>query len=84
MNVAGLTIVGDRGFRPAFNSLSKITSAVLLRSPEVTVRDWSIEGFEDVARQFLVEGANDPGGIAAKNLVIEGATVNSNGSVTIH
>jgi hypothetical protein len=84
MNVTGLTIVGDRGFRPAFNSLSKITSAVLLRSPEVTVRDWSIEGFEDVARQFLVEGANDPGGIAAKNLVIEGATVNSNGSVTIH
>lgn len=82
MNVDGLRIVGDRSFRPAYNSLSKITSAVLLRNPEVTVRNWSIEGFDGVAQSFLVEGVNDPGGIEAKNLVIEGATVNADGSVT--
>lgn len=80
-NIEGLRIVGDRGFRQAFNSLSKVSEAVLLRSPEVTVTDWTIEGFDGVAAKFFVEGATDPGGIAGKNLVIEGATINPDGSV---
>lgn len=81
VNVTGLKIVGDLGFRPRWNSICKISEAVLLRGPEVTVRDWSIEGFEGVAAKFNIEGENDPGGIAAKNIVIEGATVNPDGSV---
>lgn len=82
LNIDGLVIVGDRGFRPAYNSLSRVSKAVSLRSPEVTVRNWSIEGFEDVAMKFFVDGSNDPGGIAAKNLFVEGMQINADGSVT--
>lgn len=34
-------------------------------------------------RSFHDEGPNDPGGIAGKNISIQGATVQANGSVTI-
>lgn len=82
LNVDGVTIVGDNGFRPAFNSISRLSEAVLLRSPEITVKNWSIEHVSAHMAKFRVEGPNDPGGIAGKNLVIEGATVNADGSVT--
>lgn len=83
LNVDGVTIVGDNGFRPAFNSISRLGEAVLLRSPEVTVKNWSIEHVSAHMAKFRVEGPNDPGGLAGKNLVIEGATINADGSVTI-
>jgi hypothetical protein len=66
-NVDGLRIVGDRNLpnREAFLSSD---FAVLLRSPEVTVRNWQMSGVQGT---FTIEGANDPGGIPAKNIVIE-------------
>ena len=83
LNVEGLTIVGDNGFRPAFNSIFRLSEAVLLRSPEVTVSNWSIEHVSDHMAKLRVVGVNDPGGIAGKNINIQGATVNADGSVTI-
>ena len=83
LNVDGVTIVGDNGFRPAFNSISRLSEAVLLRSPEVTVQNWSIEHVSDHMAKFRVVGVNDPGGIAGKNISIQGATVNADGSVSI-
>lgn len=82
VNVDGLTIVGDNAFRPAFNSISRLSEAVLLRSPEVTVQNWSIENVGAHMAKFRVVGVNDPGGIAGKNISIQGATVNPDGSVT--
>lgn len=82
LNVDGVTIVGDNGFRPAFNSISRLSEAVLLRSPEITVKNWSIEHVSAHMAKFRVEGPNDPGGIAGKNISIQGATVNADGSVT--
>lgn len=83
LNVDGVTIVGDNGFRPAFNSISRLSEAVLLRSPEVTVNNWSIEHVSAHMQKFRVEGPNDPGGIAGKNISIQGATINADGSVSI-
>jgi hypothetical protein len=82
VNVDGLTIVGDNGFRPAFNSIFRLSEAVLLRSPDVTVQNWSIEHVSAHMAKFRVVGVNDPGGIAGKNISIQGATVNPDGSVT--
>lgn len=80
-NVTGLTIVGDNAFRPTYESLCKQSQAVLLRSPEVTIRDWEIVGVQDNMFEFTVEGAHDPGGIAGKNIVIQGKQINADGSV---
>lgn len=67
-NLTGLTIVGDRGWRPGDTFLSNQAESVVLRSPEVTIKGWSIEGTQSL---FTIEGANDPGGIPAKNIVID-------------
>lgn len=80
MNVSGLRIVGDQEFREGWDSRVKYSSGVLLRGPEITVTDWEFSGL--FGADYYVEGANDPGGIAGKNLVIEGATVNADGTVT--
>lgn len=80
MNVDGLTIVGDGLFRTD-GQISRSAEWVVMRNPEVTVRNWSIAGV--LGAKFRVVGANDPGGIAAKNISIQGATVNADGSVSI-
>jgi hypothetical protein len=69
VNVTGLRVVGDLGFRSSTNSICKISEAVLLRSPEVTISKWNIQNMP--CRNFTIEGAKDPGGIAAKNIKIE-------------
>lgn len=64
MNVTGLKVVGDLGFRPQWNSLSRISEAVLLRNPEITITDWSIENMP--CAPFTIEQPSP-----SKNIVIE-------------
>lgn len=85
LNVDGLKMVGDNAWRiePLSNSINRESHAVVLRGAEVTVRNWSIENITARMVKFRVGGHNDPGGIAVKNLAIEGATINADGSVSI-
>jgi hypothetical protein len=69
VNVNGVTIVGDKGFRQYGSLSARLSAGIALRSPEVTVRRWSIENFGGLLKIEL-GGANDPGGIAGKNFVI--------------
>lgn len=77
-NVDGLRIVGVNNVHDPIGR----GPAVYMRGAEVTVKRWTIE--DRSGMHFAVVGATDPGGIPAKNIVIEGATVNADGSVTIH
>lgn len=84
VNVDGLRVVGDNAFRDQFTTISTDTSAVLLRNPEITIRNWSIEDVELKMTKFAVGGLSEHGGVAGKNLVIEGATINPvNGAVSV-